>query len=105
VVMSHSIARDADYVSAFLNANVAYIGVLGPRGRTEKMLSDLASRSSEPLKNAARLFAPVGMDIGGDGPDAIALAVIAEISAVVNQRGGGHLRDKKGPLHAPLTTD
>ena len=105
VVMSHNLARDTDYVSALLDANVAYIGVLGPRGRTERMLSDLASRSSEPLKNAARLFAPIGIDIGGDGPDAIALAVIAEISAVVNRRGGGHLRDKKGPLHAPLNTD
>ncbi|MFN2602913.1 MAG: XdhC family protein [Gemmatimonadaceae bacterium] len=99
VVMSHNLARDTDYVGALLAANVAYIGVLGPRGRTEKMLSDLASRSSEPLENAVRLFAPVGMDIGGDGPDAIALAIVAEISAVVNQRAGGHLRNKKGPLH------
>src|SRR5437764_1465628 len=85
VVMSHNLARDTDYVSALLAANVAYSGVLGPRGRTEKMLHDIASRSSELLKNSPRLFAPVGIDIGGDGPDAIALAIVAEISAVVNQ--------------------
>ena len=105
VVMSHHLTRDTDYEQALLDAGVAYVGVLGPRGRTERMLSDLASRQSEPLKNGARLFAPVGMDIGGDGPDAIALAVIAEISAVINDRSGGHLRDKKGALHAPMATD
>lgn len=105
VVMSHNLARDTDYVQALLDAGVAYVGVLGPRGRTERMLSDLASRKSKPLKNKKRLFAPVGIDIGGDGPDAIALAIIAEISAVINGRKGGHLRDKKGPLHSPRATD
>ena len=101
VVMSHHLVRDTDYVQALLDAGIAYVGVLGPRARTDRMLSDLAARKSEPLKNGERLFAPVGMDIGGDGPDAIALAVITEISAVINGRGGGHLRDKRGPLHTP----
>jgi xanthine/CO dehydrogenase XdhC/CoxF family maturation factor len=105
VVMSHNLARDTDYVQALLDAGVAYVGVLGPRARTERMLLDLESRASEPLKNSDRVFAPVGMDIGGDGPDAIALAVIAEISAVINGRKGGHLRDKKGALHSPMATD
>ena len=102
VVMSHNLARDTDYVQALLDAGVAYVGVLGPRGRTERMLSDLSQRASEPMKNSDRLFAPVGIDIGGDGPDAIALAVIAEISAVINGRKGGHLRDRKGPLHETI---
>ncbi len=105
VVMSHNLPRDTDYVQALLDAKVAYVGVLGPRGRTERMLSDLAPRESKPLKNKKRLFAPVGIDIGGDGPDAIALAVIAEISAVINGRKGGHLRDRKGALHSPIATD
>lgn len=105
VVMSHHLARDTDYVQGLLDAGVAYVGVLGPRGRTERMMGDLASRASEPLKNSDRLFAPVGMDIGGDGPDAIALAVIAEISAVINGRTGGHLRDKKGALHSQIATN
>ena len=100
VVMSHNLARDTNYVRALLEGNVAYIGVLGPRGRTERMMSDLSSGSTEPIENVDRLFAPVGMDIGGDGPDAIALAIIAEISAVMNNRAGGHLRDRKGSLHA-----
>ena len=105
VVMSHHITRDSAYVKALVDADAAYVGVLGPRGRTEKMLCDLDSKPSDPLNNKHRIYAPVGLDIGGEGPDAIALAIIAEISAVINERSGGHLRDKKGPLHTPLAKD
>ena len=101
VVMSHHIARDSAYVKALVDADAAYVGVLGPRGRTEKMLADLDSKPSDPLNNKHRIYAPVGLDIGGEGPDAIALAIIAEISAAINKKSGGHLRDKKGPLHTP----
>jgi xanthine/CO dehydrogenase XdhC/CoxF family maturation factor len=99
VVMSHNLTRDTDYVQSFLDAGVAYIGVLGPRARTERMLADLAARKGGTLENAERIFAPVGMDLGGDGPDAIALAIVSEIAAVTSNRSGGHLRDRSGPLH------
>jgi xanthine/CO dehydrogenase XdhC/CoxF family maturation factor len=99
VVMSHNLPRDTAYVQSFLGAGVAYIGVLGPRARTERMLADLAARAGGEIPNGDRMFAPVGMDLGSDGPDAIALAIIAEISAVMNKRDGGHLRDRSGPLH------
>jgi xanthine/CO dehydrogenase XdhC/CoxF family maturation factor len=99
VVMSHNLPRDTAYVQSFLGAGVAYIGVLGPRARTERMLADLAARAGGEIPNGDRIFAPVGMDLGSEGPDAIALAIIAEISAVMNKRGGGHLRDRSGPLH------
>jgi xanthine/CO dehydrogenase XdhC/CoxF family maturation factor len=51
------------------------------------------------------LYGPVGLDVGGDGPEAIALAVVAEVSAVASGRTGGHLRDRSAPLHgaAPIT--
>lgn len=101
VVMSHHIGRDTGYVKSLLDGGVAYVGVLGPRARTERMLADLSAASGQPLKNADRLFAPVGMDVGGDGPDAIALAIIAEISVVVSNRKGGHLRDRLGGVHGP----
>jgi xanthine dehydrogenase accessory factor len=100
VVMSHHIARDGGYVQASLAAKVAYIGVLGPRARTERMLADIAANTGLVSDTDDRVFAPVGMDIGGEGPEAIALAIIAEISAVLARRGGGHLRDRRGPLHS-----
>lgn len=99
VVMSHHFTRDTEYVQALLAANVAYIGVLGPRARTERMLADLAAGGASS-NSADQLFAPVGMDLGGEGPEAIALSIIAEISTVIGDRTGGHLRDKRGPLHA-----
>ncbi|MBV9880170.1 MAG: XdhC family protein [Gemmatirosa sp.] len=111
VVMSHHFARDADYLHALLaarpqpssTAGVAYVGVLGPRSRTERMLAELASRGAPAGSPAvdARLHGPIGLDVGGDGPEAIALSIIAEVSAVVHGREGGFLRDRRAPLHAP----
>jgi xanthine/CO dehydrogenase XdhC/CoxF family maturation factor len=100
--MSHHFARATDYVQALLAAGVAYVGVLGPRSRTDRVLTELAARGAVPEARAAhgaRLYGPVGLDVGGDGPEAIALAVIAEVSAVASGRGGGHLRDRSAPLH------
>jgi xanthine dehydrogenase accessory factor len=100
VVMSHHFARDRDYVQALLAANVAYLGVLGPRARTERMIAELTTDSGTSPTIGDRFFAPVGMDIGGEGPDAIALSIISQVSAVASGRAGGHLRDRRAPLHA-----
>ena len=99
VVMSHSFPRDRDYVRALIPAEIAYIGVLGPRARTERMLGELAALEESPHTFADRFFAPVGIDLGGEGPDAIALSIISQVSTVVSGRTGGHLRDRNAPLH------
>ena len=99
VVMSHKISRDRDYLCALLQTDATYVGVLGPRARTERMLSELSAREGSLPGLDDRVFSPVGMDIGGEGPDAIALAIIAQISAIANGKAGGHLRDRRGPLH------
>ena len=100
VVMSHHFSRDTDYVRALLAANIAYVGVLGPRARTERMLAELATRGVRPPDNTDVLFGPVGLDLGGDGPEAIALAIISEVSAVMHERDAVHLRDRAAALHA-----
>jgi xanthine/CO dehydrogenase XdhC/CoxF family maturation factor len=100
VVMSHHFGRDADYVEALLASDAAYVGVLGPRARTERLLAELATRAFVPCSDAVdRLHGPVGLDLGGDGPEAIALAIVSEVSAVMRGRAGGHLRDRRAPLH------
>jgi xanthine/CO dehydrogenase XdhC/CoxF family maturation factor len=103
VVMSHHFARDTDYVRALLASSVAYIGVLGPRARAERMLADISSQG-DTITGSDRLFAPIGIDIATDGPDGIALSIIAEVSAVLGGRNGGHLRDRRGPLHGSAST-
>lgn len=100
VVMSHSYERDLDYLDALATAGVGYIGILGPRTRTDRMLADLTSRGrlgAAALRDS--VYAPIGLDIGGDGPEAIALSIVAEISAVVSGRPGSHLRDRSAPIH------
>jgi xanthine/CO dehydrogenase XdhC/CoxF family maturation factor len=104
VVMSHHYARDLEYVQSLLDGGVAYIGILGPRARTERMFGEIAAQSGA-TPSQETVFGPIGLDIGGDGPDAIALAVIAEVSAVIGGRRGGHLRDRNAPLHEPSRRD
>ena len=100
VVMSHHLARDRDYLWALLNSDVIYIGVLGPRARTERMLSEIIARGDELPDIDDRFYSPIGLDIGGEGPEAIALSIISQIMAVSAARTGGHLRDRRAPLHA-----
>ncbi len=99
VVMSHHYARDVDYVQALIERGVAYVGILGPRARTERMFADIEARTERATPRSESVFGPVGLDIGGDGPDAIALAIVAEVAAVTSVRPGGHLRDRNAPLH------
>jgi xanthine dehydrogenase accessory factor len=96
LVMSHNYLRDIAYLRSFLDAPFAYLGVLGPRGRTEQMLDQIGRREA-----MGRLHAPAGLDVGADGPDEVAHAIIAEILAVSRGRPGGPLRDRRAPIHGP----
>jgi len=94
VLMSHNYLRDIAYLGSFLGCQLAYLGVLGPRGRTKQMLGELGQ--PEALE---RLHAPAGLDIGAEGPEEVARAIVAEILAVIRRRGGGSLRDRHGSIH------
>ena len=97
VVMTHHFPDDQVLIPMLLRSPARYIGVLGPRARTERMLAQ-AQYSNDQL---ARLHAPVGLDIGAEGPDQVALAVVAEIIAATKRRPAGSLRDRVGPIHEP----
>ncbi|MDQ7843710.1 MAG: XdhC family protein [Armatimonadota bacterium] len=100
VVMTHNYLHDRDLLRGFLATPVRYIGMLGPRQRTEKILEELRGQGVIlTAEDRARLFGPVGLDIGGEGPEAIALALLAEIQAVEAGRRGGFLRERRGPIH------
>jgi xanthine/CO dehydrogenase XdhC/CoxF family maturation factor len=90
VVMGHDFATDRAAVLAALAAGVPYVGVLGPRDRTARML---------PPPWPAALHAPVGLDLGADGPEEIALAILGELLAVRRGTAAGFLRDRHGPIH------
>jgi xanthine dehydrogenase accessory factor len=104
VVMSHHYVSDRDYLRALLPTPLAYLGLMGPRRRAEAMLQEIRTEGvivgDELLK---KLHNPVGLDLGAEGPEEIALAILAEINAVFAGHGGGILREKKGPIHAQRT--
>ena len=98
VVMNHNFADDQAYVRALLKTPVAYVGMLGPRQRTERILRNLAA---EGPMDETRVYGPVGLDIGTDGAEQVALAVIAEILAVRSGRRARSLRERRAAIHAP----
>jgi xanthine/CO dehydrogenase XdhC/CoxF family maturation factor len=97
VVMTHNYDRDREILPRLLKSNCLYIGALGPKKRTERILAESGENfSAEQLE---KLHAPVGLDIGADTPEAIALSIVAEINAVLKQREGGFLRERKGSIY------
>jgi xanthine/CO dehydrogenase XdhC/CoxF family maturation factor len=95
LLMSHNYSHDLTMLEFLLSSPARYIGVMGPRQRTERMLGELgASRAA-----ADRLHAPAGLDIGAEGPQEITLSIIAEMRAVLDGRGGGMLREHRGAIH------
>ncbi|MGH2426105.1 MAG: XdhC family protein, partial [bacterium] len=101
VVMTHNYMHDRDLLRGFLHTDAPYVGMLGPKMRTEKIISELR-RGGVPVtdRDRGRIFGPVGLDLGGEGPEEIALAVVGEILAVEGGRRAGFLRERPGPIHA-----
>ena len=97
VIMSHDYLRDAAFLGSFLGRGVPYLGVLGPRDRTERLLAELPAPPTQA--DAAALHAPAGLDIGADGSEQVATAIVAEILAVIHGRNGGSLRSRPGSIH------
>lgn len=97
VLMSHNYPRDLALLDLLHSSSAPYIGLLGAASRRDSLLSELGSEKSHALEG--RLYAPVGLDIGADRPEEIALAVMSEIQAVFTGRGGGFLRDREQPIH------
>jgi len=101
VVMTHHYVHDVPLLRALLPLDLAYIGLLGPRQRAERILADLARDgfSANP-DQLARLHAPVGLDLGGDHPAAVALSMLAEMQAALAGRDARPLRTRTRPIHA-----
>lgn len=93
VVMTHSYEQDRDLLAQTLPLSPRYLGLLGARHRSSLLLRDAAALTGLPLSRCCdALHAPVGLDLGGDGAEAIALAVLAEIQAVCQGKLGASRR-------------
>jgi xanthine dehydrogenase accessory factor len=105
VVMTHNYLHDREILRGLLATPARYIGLLGPRARTEKLLAEL-EKDGIVLDEAhrGRLYGPVGLDTGADAPEEIALSITSEILAVRNGRATASLRDRRGPIHVPASS-
>jgi xanthine dehydrogenase accessory factor len=100
VVMTHNYLRDKAYLRSLLGSPAPYIAMLGPAARTQRLLMDLAEEGvSITEEQRSRIHGPAGLDLGADGPEEIAGAIVAEIVAVKRGRGGGFLKERPGPIH------
>jgi xanthine/CO dehydrogenase XdhC/CoxF family maturation factor len=81
IVMSHHLATDRKYLAELASVDAAYLGVLGPRARRARLLADLGG---DARRLDARLRGPVGIDIGADSPESIALSILADLQATLS---------------------
>lgn len=102
VIMNHHLERDRACLRFALESAAPYVGVLGPRSRFERLVEGLREEGFELTDDRrARVYNPVGLDVGADSPEEIALSILAEILAVRNRHAGGFLRQRPGRIHAP----
>lgn len=102
VVMTHNYLHDLTFLRTLLLSPLSYIGMLGPKTRRERLLQDLQTSGFIPtLDQLCRLYSPVGLDIGADTPEEIALSIVAEIQAVIANRCGNFLRERASSIHRP----
>lgn len=95
IVMTHNFLRDVDILRELLASPVPYIGLLGPRTRGDELLAELHAPRD------ARIHSPIGLDLGAETPQEIALSIVAEIQAVLAGRSARPLRELQSPIHDP----
>ena len=101
LVMTHNFSHDLEILRFLLPRNTAYIGMLGPKKRTRLILAELKKADNFKSKDfdLKRLHAPVGLDTGAETPEEIAVSIVAEMRAVLSNRSGGFLRERRSPIH------
>jgi xanthine dehydrogenase accessory factor len=103
LVMTHNFGRDLLALDRVLPLQLRYVGLLGPKKRHAELLARLSEY--RPLDFASEnLFAPAGLDIGSEVPEEIALAIVSEVAAVLSNRVGGFLRERRSDSHTITTT-
>ncbi|MFB6132293.1 MAG: XdhC family protein [Halanaeroarchaeum sp.] len=99
VVMTHNFVDDRLTVEELLETPSPYIGVVSSRDRSENLIEAIEGGSALRTTDRRRVYAPVGLDLGGGSPGQIALSTVSEVVAVHNEREPGHLRDRTEPIH------
>lgn len=100
VMMTHNYNYDLAMLKALLPSEVAYVGMLGPRKKLDRMLDELKHEGvALDADQLNKVYGPAGLEIGAETPEEIALSMIAEIQAVLAGKSGGMLRGKSEVIH------
>lgn len=99
VVMTHDYEQDRATLAVLLRSPARYIAMLGPARRTQRMLTEIQADEPSPPDRLACVHGPAGLHLGGEGPEAIALSIIAEAQAVLHGKPAGFLRARQAPIH------
>lgn len=94
VLMTHNYNYDMALLNLLLETPLVYIGILGPKTKLIRMLTELNRNNEEK-----RVYGPVGLDIGAETAEEIALSIVAEIKTVFSGATGKMLKDKLTPIH------
>ena len=106
VLMTHNYRYDLTVLKNIMNCNNRYIGVLGPKSKLNRMIGDLEEEGiTVTREQMERIYGPVGLDIGAETSEEIALSVVAEIKAVLEGKKGNSLRYKKDKIHHAINGD
>jgi len=101
LLMTHNYNYDLAMLRALLPKILMYVGVLGPRKKLDRMLDDLKNEGIHPTENQMSfIYGPVGLDIGAETAEEIALSIIAEIKSVYSGRNGQSLRLSGDVIHS-----
>lgn len=100
VLMSHNYEYDRDVLRKLLSSPAPYIGILGPRKRFDKMMDEYAKEGIRlSADDLHRIHSPIGLDIGAEAPDEIAVSIVSEIQGKFANRSGGFLKYRNAPIH------
>jgi len=104
VLLSHNYAYDLAALQTLLASPAPYIGLLGPRLKAQRLLDELDAFPTEQVQQLReRLHSPIGLDLGSETPEEIALCIVAEIQAQRSGRQGRPLRERAGTVHIPAS--
>lgn len=100
VILTHNFSHDLQLLRALLPSPAMYVGLLGPAKRAELLLEKLRETGYSPTgQQLGRLHSPIGLNIGAESPEEIALSILAELQAFISSRSGGFLSNHAGPIH------
>jgi len=100
ILMTHSYVKDLQFLIALKNEKPAYLGLLGPTKRREKLFNELLERDSDvSISFLENIYGPAGIHLGAETPQEICISVLAEILSVMNKKKTISLKEIKGSIH------